>query len=248
MIASLPMYDMPHLRDAHDRYWQAIHTALGYGPQTLTRDADPWTHWRSPDLLLSQTCGLPFRVRLHDQVQLIGTPDYRLPDCPRGYYFSYLIQRRDDPRDLPTLARDGVFARNDPLSQSGWAAPLQFLQDRGLRPAHVIDTGAHLASLRQVIDGTADFAAIDAVTFHLWADHAADDLPKIAATHRTDPTPGLPYITALGTDPAPLADAIRTAIRGMAHDDLVALRLNGLVQIDASEYRAIPVPDEIAVT
>lgn len=242
------MYDMPHLLDAHDRYWSAIRDALGHGPDTLTRDADPWTHWQSPDLLLSQTCGLPFRARLHDTVQLVGTPDYRLPDCPRGHYFSYLIQRRDDPRDLATLARDGTFARNDPLSQSGWAAPLQFLQDRGLQPARVIDTGAHLASLRQVIDGTADFAAIDAVTFHLWADHAPDDLAKITATHRTDPTPGLPYITAPGADPAPLAAAIRTALHALAHDDLVALRLNGLVQIDASEYRAIPVPDEIPVT
>ena len=68
MIASLPMYDMPHLRGAHDRYWTAIRDALGYGPDALTRGGDPWAEWQSPDLLLGQTCGLPYRARLHDKV------------------------------------------------------------------------------------------------------------------------------------------------------------------------------------
>ena len=119
MIASLGMYDMPHLRDAHDRLWSGIRDALGYGPHHLTRDGDPWTEWQSPDLLLAQTCGLPYRARLHGRVTLIGTPDYNLPNCPPGHYFSYIIRRRDDPRDLKELSKQGVMAFNEPLSQSG---------------------------------------------------------------------------------------------------------------------------------
>ena len=61
MIASLPMYDRPETAAANDRLWQGVRTRLGEGPEHLVRAGDPWEHWQSPDLLLSQTCGLPFR-------------------------------------------------------------------------------------------------------------------------------------------------------------------------------------------
>jgi len=39
-LASLPMYDRPELRGAHDRYWRAIRAELGEGPEYLTRAGD----------------------------------------------------------------------------------------------------------------------------------------------------------------------------------------------------------------
>ena len=236
------MYDMPHLRDAHDRYWQGIRNALGEGPETLTRDGDPWDHWRSPDLLLSQTCGLPYRARLHGTVTLVGTPDYGLPDYPPGHYFSYLIRRGDDPRDLAELTRQGVMAFNDPLSQSGWAAPLAHMARGRLKPAKVTQTHSHLDSIRAVLSGDADYAAIDAVTLLLWGADDMDAMAFLEAFDRTEPTPALPYVTALGHDPAPLAAAIATAIGNLSHEDHCDLRLRGLVQIPASAYLALPIP------
>ena len=52
MIASLGMYDMPHLKNVHDRLWCAIRSELGFGPKALTRGGDPWQEWQSSDLLL----------------------------------------------------------------------------------------------------------------------------------------------------------------------------------------------------
>ena len=242
MIASLGMYDMPHLADSHDRYWAAIRAALGHGPAKLTRGGDPWAVWRSPDLILAQTCGLPYRARLHGTVTLVGTPDYDLPGCAPGHYFSFLIRRRSDPRDIDALCDEGVMAFNDPLSQSGWAAPVAHLAALGLRPRRLRETGAHLASVAAVRSGKADFAAVDALTFLLWTAHAPDAARAIDAFAQTDRTPALPYITARSRDPDPVAQAVSHAIDAMSTDDTAALRLRGLVQIPSAQYLAVPIP------
>ncbi len=242
MIASLGMYDMPHLRGATDRFWSAIAAGLEGAPATLTRDTDLWEIWQSPDLVLAQTCGMPYRTRLHGKVELVGTPDYDLPDCPPGHYFSYIIQRRSDRRDLRQLATGGIMAFNDALSQSGWAAPLTFMAGLGLRPERTKQTHSHLGSISAVLQEQADYAAIDAVTLMIWAQNDMDAMALLDTLARTSPTPALPYITAIGRDPAPVAKAIGAAIDNLTHEDRCDLRLRGFVDIPASEYLAVPAP------
>lgn len=236
------MYDMPHLQSANDRLWAEIRAGLGQGPDRLSRQGNPWTEWLSPNLLLAQTCGLPYRARLHENVTLVGTPDYDLPNCPPGHYFSYLIRRRDDPRSLVELSHRGVMAFNDPLSQSGWAAPLAHLEARKLKPRKTLQTEAHIESIKAVLSGKADFAAIDALTLFLWASEDTDAAAYIDAFDRTAPTPALPYITARGRDPQPIFDSIESAISSLPHEDRCALRLKGIVRILPSEYLALPIP------
>ncbi|MEX0370632.1 MAG: phosphate/phosphite/phosphonate ABC transporter substrate-binding protein [Tateyamaria sp.] len=244
MIASLGMYDMPHLQHAHDRLWSGIRAALGYGPEKLTRGTDLWAHWQAPELLLSQTCGLPYRARLHDHVTLVGTPDYALPDCPPGHYFSYMVRAKDDPRDLTALARSGKMAFNDGLSQSGWAAPVAHLATHGLVPRQVMQTDGHVNSLTAVLEGRADYAAIDALTFDLWAEAAPQQAALIDRFDRTVPSPALPFITAPSRDPEPLFDAVASAITGLSASDRAKLRLRGIVKIPSADYLALPVPPE----
>ncbi|MFC3615485.1 phosphate/phosphite/phosphonate ABC transporter substrate-binding protein [Lutimaribacter marinistellae] len=245
MIAWLGMYDLPELRDAHDRYWALIRENLGYGPYALSRDLPAWDTWRAPDLLLAQTCGMPYRTRLHGDVTLVGTPDYGLPDCPPGHYNSVLVARSDDARALPQLLAEGVFAYNEGGSQSGWSAPVTWFAQQGRAPERGLKTGAHAASARAVAEGRADLAALDAVTWTLLRAHdrTTDALREIA---RTDPTPGLPYITSVSHDPAPIAAAIRNAIAALDPADRADLHLNGLVSIPAKDYLAVPTPPEPA--
>ncbi|MCR8825956.1 phosphate/phosphite/phosphonate ABC transporter substrate-binding protein [Pseudosulfitobacter koreensis] len=241
MIAALGMYDMPHARAANDRLWAGVRGALGHGPDTLTRDMDLWQVWQSDDLLLAQTCGMPYRTRLHGHVQLVAAPDHHLPDCPPGQYFSYLIKRHDDSRDLAALA-DGTMAYNEALSQSGWAAPALHLQAQGLAPKATLQTGAHLASVAAVLDGSADFAAIDAVTYLMFADTAPDTAAMLHTFERTAPTPALPYITAKGRDTAPLAAALDHAIAALSPQDRATLHLFGTARPLPDAYLAIPTP------
>ena len=54
MIAHLGMYDRPETAAANDRLWTAMRAHLGRGPDALTRDAEVWQVWQSPDLLIHE--------------------------------------------------------------------------------------------------------------------------------------------------------------------------------------------------
>lgn len=241
MIASLPMYDRPELRAATDAFWTEIRSHLGRGPETLDRETDMWTAWRAPNLLLSQTCGLPFRARLYGEVQLVATPDYALPNCPAGHYNSVIIAAKNNA-GAPFQGFDGLrFAYNDPLSQSGWAAPMMHMRPHNMLPGALIETGAHQKSVVAVAEGDADFAAIDALTWQFLCD--SEDITKeVVEIDRTEPTPALPYITSAAENPAAIADALDAALRTLDPAHRTALHLNGIERLSPADYLAIPTP------
>lgn len=241
MIASLPMYDHPALRGATDRYWQAIRTALGEGPSELTREPDLWAQWRARDLLISQTCGYPYRARLHGQVQLVGTPDYGLPGCGAGEYNSVFAVRTDDSRNTLAEFQGATFAYNEAMSQSGWAAPMLHARDSGVCFGRFIKTGGHAFSAQAVATGKADIAGLDALSWKLMQAHDAfaKGLKVIAVT---PPTPVLPYITSRTTNIARLRTAMTEAITALSQDDRDALSLHGIVEIGSDRYLAVASP------
>ena len=137
------------------------------------------------------------------------------------------------------------FAYNEPVSQSGWAAPSTHAAKTGTRFGAYIQTGAHVASAKAVADGDADIAGIDALTWALicecepWAQ-------KLREVERTTPTPGLPYITSLANNPARIRAAVEQAIAALSAADRAALHLQGLVVIPEETYLAVPTPPPAA--
>jgi ABC-type phosphate/phosphonate transport system substrate-binding protein len=246
MIASLPMYDRAETAGANDRLWVAIRDRLRAegidAPDSLTRGADDlWTHWTAPDLVLSQTCGLPYRARLHGKVCLLGTPDFGVEGAPPGYYRSVFVARADDPRDGLAAFQDARLAYNDAMSQSGWGAPQNHARLLGLSFRPTLCTGAHRASALAVAEGNADLAAIDAVSWRLlarWEPFAA----RLRVLGMTDPTPGLPYIAAAGLDQGRMFAAVAAAIAAMSDDDRDVTGIRGLVAIPAAAYLSVPTP------
>ena len=253
MIASLGMYDFGAAEGANDRLWALIRDELRQhgisAPETLTRGADAfWPAWESPDLLLSQTCGYPYRARLHGRVNLVGTPDYDLPGAPPGHYYSVFVARRDDVRQTLGAFDGAPFAYNEDLSQSGWAAPQIHVAKLGLSLPPTHRSGGHRLSALAVADGVVDIAALDALTWALMQDldPVAERLCVIA---RTDPTPALPYITARDRDPAPILAAFAQAIARLAPADRRLLRLKGIVAMTPEAYLVVPnppTPEEMA--
>ncbi len=244
MIASLPMYDRAETRAANDRFWALIRDHLFFdkrpAPEHLTRDGDVWQHWLSPDLFLSQTCGLPYRARLHGKVTLVGTPVFDLP-CKPGYYFSTIIARKDDSRTDFSAFNGATFAYNEPLSQSGWAAPKAMADAYEIEFGAFHQSGAHVASARAVAEGHADIAAIDAVTWKMIKryDDFAANLKEIAAT---PPTPALPYISQAGVDIDDLWNAMSIAIDNLSAADRDALCLTGMTVLHPEKYLAVEIP------
>ena len=246
MIAALGMYDRAEAQASNDRLWGLIRDgmrAMGLAaPDGLTRgEAAYWQAWTAPDLVLSQTCGFPFRSRLHGKVTLIGTPDYGVTGCPPGHYCSVLVARASDPRRTLAAFDGAALAFNEKLSQSGWAAPQNHACAFGLVLLPRLKTGGHQLSARAVAEGRADLAAIDAVTWDMitqW-DAIAGALKVV---DRTAPTPGLPYIAALGRDGGLMFDIVATAIAALPRADRAILRLRGLVRIEPAAYLAVPIP------
>jgi ABC-type phosphate/phosphonate transport system substrate-binding protein len=247
MIASLGMYDFGAAIAANDRFWALIRDELARrgiaGPERLTRGESAfWPAWEAPDLVLSQTCGYPFRARLYDRVTYVGTPDYGVEGCPPGHYRSVFVARADDVRR--TLADfDGApFAFNEALSQSGWAAPQTHAARLGLRLPPALETGGHRRSALAVAEGRADIAALDAVTYLLMIDNEADLVARLKVVAATAPTPGLPFIAAPDADAEEVFDAVATAIAALSPADRSTLHLQGIVRIPTADYLAVPNP------
>ena len=246
MIASLPMYDRAETAAANDRLWAAIRDGLRAdgveAPEGLQRDPDDlWSQWTSPDLVFSQTCGFPYRARLHGSVTLIGTPDFGVEDCPPGYYRSVFVARADDPRDTVAEFDGAPFAYNEAMSQSGWAAPYAHATSLGIRLVPAIKSGGHRLSALAVLSGKADFAALDAVTWRMlrrW-EPAMDGLKAVGST---EPTPGLPYIAASKMTRDLLFPIVARAIAVQSRDDRDATGIRALVAIPAEAYLAVPTP------
>jgi ABC-type phosphate/phosphonate transport system substrate-binding protein len=240
VIASLPMYDRAETAAANDRLWTAIRTRLGEGPATLSRDLTPEQAWRHPDLILSQTCGLPFALDLHRHVTLIGAPDFRLDGCPPGTYCSVIVTRKDDERPVPKLLCDHAIL-NDRNSQSGHNALLRFAQRQGAKLGAARISGAHRASAKAVAEGHAGIAAIDANTWRLierWDDWASD----LTIIDRTPPTPAMPFIAGPKADMPRVHDALRDSVDALPETDKTTLGLFGIVTVSKDAYLAVTPP------
>lgn len=251
MIASLMMYARPELEGAHDRFWMLIREELKgqgiEGPEKLSQHADMFEVWEDPELVLSQTCGMPYRVFLKEKVMLVGTPDYGLEGCPAGHYQSPIVVRKDDPRTSLLEFKDAIFGFNQTHSQSGFAAPYEHVSKQGFWFQNRLATGGHLASAQAVAEERADIAAIDGVTWRLIQKYepCAEHLRVLEWTR---PTPGLPLITSLKHDPKAVFAAVSSAISALEASDKALLGINALVRIPQADYFAIANPPETLLT
>nr|WP_306265035.1 PhnD/SsuA/transferrin family substrate-binding protein [Pararhizobium sp. IMCC3301] len=245
MIASLTMYQRPQLASAHDNYWALIRQHLAAAgmdsPPVLAQQADDMSVWTDPGLVLSQTCGLPYRTELHHRVSLIGTPDFAVEGCAPGYYRSAIVVRKSERRTRIAEFRDAVFAYNQTGSQSGYAAPYWHVKARGFWFENRQATGGHLNSARAVAEGRADLAALDAVSWRLMQEYEPLS-GELKVLDWTTPTPGLPYISAANANHLAIFQAVRQAVQDLSEEDRSALGLRDLVCIDKQTYLAVPTP------
>ncbi|WP_295810485.1 PhnD/SsuA/transferrin family substrate-binding protein [uncultured Nitratireductor sp.] len=234
LIAALPMYDWPECRHEIDAQWRHLRDALRKqgvnAPEALTRGGDLQALWRSPNLLLAQTCWGPMEAGLSDYVQVVGQPDYSAFEGGAGTHYSSAIVMRADmaqkavaaPGDgtarLPLdLMRDERLAFNEALSRSGFLALIQDIKDIAEDTdlfSEKIETGGHRMSLQAVRDGLADLCAIDCRSWAM-AQRFEPDVKRLCVVGWTARRLGLPYITSFRTDARTLA-ALR-ALLDTAH-------------------------------
>jgi ABC-type phosphate/phosphonate transport system substrate-binding protein len=226
---------------ARAAFWDEIRRGLserGFAdiPESLDEPRDLLAHWRSHDLAFSQTCGLPFSTVLRGEVALIGVPHYSAAGCAGPSYRSVIVVREeDDARRLADLPGRRA-AINSLDSHSGFsqlvAALRPFAAGRNV-VAGAVASGAHLASLKLIRSGDADFAAIDCVTWALAARDDPEATVGLRIVGRSPPSLGLPFVTARRTGPEFLR-ALRETLAHVAADPDLALIRDALMLVGFS--------------
>src|SRR3569833_2230434 len=170
-IAALPMFDLPELRDAHDRFWDALAGRLQESgtagvPQYLTWGLSHREGWSQPGLLFGQACEYPVWKSFRGKLRILATPLYRARGCNGNTYRSAIIVREKEPaRSLEEL-RERHCVVNEPDSNSGMnllRAALAPLARGGRFFRSVSFSGSHRKSIELIEGGGADVAAIDCV-------------------------------------------------------------------------------------
>jgi ABC-type phosphate/phosphonate transport system substrate-binding protein len=254
-IASLPMYNVT---PQHRLLWRSLlHDCIAAytrtaGPADVTLvdapDGELMTHWRSENLLLSQTCGLPYRMLgLAGQVHLIATPLFDAPGCEGYRYRSEIVVSAAawaHGATTLTACRDLRAACNSTDSHSGMNALRHAVAPHardGRFFSTVLWTGSHAATLDALSSGTADIGAIDCFTLALLRDAHPERLRGVHAIGATAAAPGLPLIAsrALGThQTAALRDALDAA-HAADPERSRALRLRGFARLASEAYAEI---------
>jgi ABC-type phosphate/phosphonate transport system substrate-binding protein len=201
MIASLPMYDFPHIKAETDAFWRALAEEFG-ADFALTRRDEYQSVWTQPALTFSQTCGYPLTHELLGRVSYVATPHYTADGCDGANYCSLVFARA--PAPVVELAGK-VAAVNAPDSMSGMLA-LKAVVAPATKSARFFAatkwTGSHVASLKALHHGSADVCAIDCVTVA----HVRRSMPELLhglfEVARGPSIPGLPYICAGDADVA----------------------------------------------
>jgi ABC-type phosphate/phosphonate transport system substrate-binding protein len=246
MIANARMYAVTPEVGA---LWQRLLSALG---QRAAIDLEIVSHpapqplaelWQREHKAAVFMCGLPF-ARGTFAADLLAAP---VPS-PAAYegrpeYWSELVVRRDSPyRSLADTYGQRI-AFTVPDSQSGYAAPLNFLRTQpGPWPRYrevVAPCITPLGALQAVIGGLADVAPVDSYAFALFAQYRPDLTAQVRSVARTAPTP----IPALVSSPGDY-DALRAAFLS-AHTDpqlaplLGALLLERFARPERSSYETL---------
>jgi ABC-type phosphate/phosphonate transport system substrate-binding protein len=254
-IAALPMYNVT---PGVGGLWRAllIDTLAAFaragGPADVELPVEPhgdlMSLWRRDDLLLSQTCGFPYRILgLAKTVHLIATPIFDAEGCEGPRYCSALVVSGEAYKQGATTlpACFGLRAAcNSADSHSGMNA-LRYAVAPHARDGRffssVLWTGSHAGSLRALADSRADVAAIDCVTFALLRDYRPTLLRDMHVIGMTASAPGLPFIASrtLGTGHV---EALRNAL-DVAHaadaERARALRLRGFARVPEAAYDEI---------
>lgn len=247
---SLPMYDFPEVASATSRLVDALVAAYrAEGVEASVAGVLPTAHhdlmayWSGPEMLISQSCGLPFVEDLASITHTVGTFRWSGVSDERGWYRTVIVAGPAcGARDMSGMAGARPAVSNT-QSLSGWCSlgvAVAAVTDRAdyLQPA--VLTGSHAGSLAALRSGDADVASIDPGTFQLLARHRPDAVAGIRRIGEGPSVPATPLVVPRSL-PVPIERS----------RSIVAAALNAVALADARADIGIDsfvvVPDEVYV-
>ena len=176
-------------------------------------------------------CGLPY-TRQRDAGSALEPLAAPVPESEDvAVYYAELVTRAG----LKVLDQTCLMAYNGVDSFSGWLLPRSGLSQKLY--SRTVCSGSHRSSLRMLVSGEADAAAVDSTVRALEA-HADADIAALPVVERVGPVPSPPVAIANGTPE--LARMLRSALTSLQDDPLGRIALEaGLVR------RYEPVADSV---
>lgn len=217
-------------------FYQAIAAAIDRALPTQTHlSAHPCDPLHDPALLNSEIdlafiCGLPF-IRHYQafpgQYEAIAAPVMRSPRYQnRPVYFSDVIVRANSPIQTFADLVGQRFCYNDPGSNSGYYLLLHYLVENQYPVdffRQLIQSSSHQRSIRFVIEGLADCAAIDSIVLAQELQAYPDLVSQIRVIESIGAVPVPPLIAARHLQP---------------FDRILSILLNPDPQLQAAMERA----------
>jgi ABC-type phosphate/phosphonate transport system substrate-binding protein len=244
-VAFLPMYAVRGTHDHTDTLWSCCRDSIRRNgieaPDQVAHFASRLEGWLHPDLILGQTCGLPYITQLCSKTELVGTPDYAVDGCPPGFYHSTLVVSSTDKRKHLSEFAGCTLTINGKDSQSGYGAIMRAAApyaQRGRFFQRAIHTRSHATSMQHVANGLADIASIDSVTWRM-SRQFDPDTARLKSIGTTEPTPGLPFIAARGKPIERLRDAVRTGVASLPEATRKAYGLTDVLPLPKEKYEVI---------
>jgi ABC-type phosphate/phosphonate transport system substrate-binding protein len=249
--ASLPMYNLPEMRDVNAAFWAALRTVLAEAglaglPDALDFERRPVPDCIGGEILFSQTCGYPLETIFAGQAIRLGTPCYDTTGCDGPSHCGlFVVPAASSARQLSDLA-GGVFLLNSRHSNSGMNLPRRALAEIAGGTAvfaRVVETGSQPGNLDRIARGEADVTSVDCVTYAFWRRHRPDAAARTAILARTPPSPAIPFVTSAATPPETIR-VLRDALRRVAQEPRFASARDGLlikdiVDVPTERYRAL---------
>lgn len=203
----------------------ARYVAQRLGVETEFVDDVPW---RERERLLDEgyvhagwICGLPYVLkadRLRPCVELLGAPIMSGARYGgRSVYFSDIVVRRDYPARSFGDLRGSRWGYNEPRSHSGYAIVRHRLAQLGEQRSYfasTVETGAHQATLRMILDEEIDASAIDSTVLETELRHRPELGRRLRVIESWGPSPAPPWVVTRCM-PSGLRLRLRHALLGM---------------------------------
>ncbi len=159
----------------------------------------------------------------------------------RPWYFSDIVVRAESTIHTLEELRDCTWAYNEKSSHSGYNLVQYMLLEQGEQLetfAHTVETGSHAQSLRMVVEGSVDAAAIDSHMLDMVLRNRPDIARRVRIIDSFGPSTVPPVVVSAHV-PLAVRRKLREAFLAMHEDRVLAQQLDhGLIE------RFTPISDE----
>jgi ABC-type phosphate/phosphonate transport system substrate-binding protein len=196
------------------------------------------------NLFLGHTCGYPYVTRWYKSHEPVCVPEFEVPGCDGVRYSSVFVTRADSEKSSPDEFRNSIAAINTRDSNSGMNVLRHEIAQYAQGAPYfntVVISESHLESMNMVIQGKADIAAIDSVTYHFAVGQDLLDASKLKIIGRSRHTTGLPFVISrnIKFDREIIVDAMNSCLENIPDVHKSFLKIRRFSRVEANDYESI---------